>query len=76
MAFKSRSTFLAHCKNTHGFEEEEGDEDQPLPPHKVALHADSRALAHVAETSCRDTCKFICFVAVDIQVSDVRHGLP
>ena len=36
MAFKSRSTFVGHCKNMHNFDDG-GEPDTPLPLHKVSF---------------------------------------
>lgn len=36
MAFKSRSTFVGHCKNMHNFDDG-GEPDTPLPAHKVSF---------------------------------------
>ena len=36
MAFKSRSTFVGHCKNAHKYDDN-GEPDTPLPPHKVSF---------------------------------------
>ena len=50
MAFKSRSTFVGHCKNMHNFDDG-GEPDTPLPPHKVSFSLYSIKL--MAYSHCR-----------------------
>ncbi len=71
MAFKSRSTFITHCKNIH-----KNDVDEEFPPHKVSCSFVVVLFPSLCSQVLTINFRTAASVTDDIQVSDVRHGFP
>lgn len=74
MAFKSRATFLSHCRNTHKYEG--SDNDTNLPPHKVGSSCCTK-LKDLDKMIYRTKVSFLCIpiVVLHIKIQNAKIRL-